>query len=213
MRASILAVAAIVACDSKKEREKTPAEVASALVGNDVSPLDVASATPAMYGEPWDPALCDVVPEKEKSASLSDLTATGACAFVHHGTAVCSGTGDDYYALIQRRLADGSELAFHLNVEAYTGAGTYEKKSQVLVLVRRGQVLYRWSNDEGTATLGFAEGGGVSSTPHHVPDPQGATPTIVHIDPIELRAEPGTPTRGTIKLEGTIACVLKKPPK
>jgi len=205
---------ALIACDSKKPVQKSPAETASALVGDDVSPLDVASALPAgVVGEPWDPALCDVVPEGDKTASRSDVRVSGACSFTHHGTALCDGTGDDYTALFQRGIADGSSVNLYVNVEGYSGAATYDKNVQVLVAVRRGDTLYRWSNDQATATLGSGEGGGVSSTPHNVPESQGATPTILRFPPTELLAQPGTPARGTIKVEGTIACVLKKKPK
>lgn len=211
-----LIVAAVLvsapACKSKPEPEKTPAQVASALV-DDVSPLDVASAMPAAVAqEPWDPALCDLVPEREKAASFGELDVSGACSFKHQSPAKCNARGDDYYAIIERKLTDGSTVELYLNVEAYTGAGVYEKKGQILVLVRRGQSLYRWSNQESTVTLGFTEGG-VSSEEKNVPKAQGATPTSVQIEPTVLPAEPGTATRGSIALRGTIGCTLKKRPR
>lgn len=214
VRPLLLALLAVAACDSKKQAQKSPSEVASALVGDDVSPLDVASATASNGDAFWDPALCDVLPEKEKAASLSDVRISGACTFTHHGIAVCNANGDDYYATFQRQLADGSTVSFFVNVEFYTGAATYEKKVQILVSVRRGDALYRWSNDEATATLGSGEGGGVSAQNlHNVPEAQGATPTILHFPPTDMTAQPGTGSRGTMKVEGTIACVLKKKPK
>jgi len=208
----IAGVVVIGGCKSKPEPEKTPAQVASALV-DDVSPLDQASAAPlAGVQEPWDPSTCDVVPERDKGASFSELDLHGACTFKHHGPALCKGRGDDFYALIHRKLSDGSELDLYLNVETYSGAGVYEKKGQLLVTVRRNQSLYRWSNQEATVTLGFQEGG-VSSDDKNVPAAQGATPTMVTIAPVDLPAEPGTSTRGTIALAGNISCIIKKNPQ
>lgn len=202
---------ALSGCKPRKEPEKTPAEVASSLLG-DVSPLDTASSLPPGVGrEPWDPALCDVAPEADKSASFGDLTFTGACPFHHRGPATCRGREDDYYAVIRRKLADGSSVELFLNVEFFTGPGTYEKKAELLVLIRRGQSLYRWSNMQGTATLGYAEGG-VSAQGKHTEQASSPTPTLVTLSPTELAAEPGTPTRGVIGVSGTIGCVLKKTP-
>jgi hypothetical protein len=200
-----------LACKSRPETEKTPAQVASSLV-DDVSPLDTASALPLpAQQEPWDPALCDVAPEPDKGASFSDLTFAGTCPFRHRGPATCRARGDDYYAIIRRKLRDGNEVELYINVEYYTGPGTYEKKAETLVLIRRGQSLYRWSNQQGTLTLGFGEGG-MSAASKRATQAQAGTPTLVDLATTDLAAEPGTPTRGTIVVSGTIGCVLKAPP-
>ena len=212
---TVLGVASILAlhgCKSRAEAEKkTAAQAASALV-DDISPLDSASAQPfAAQQEPWDPASCEVLPEPDKSASFSDLTFTGTCMFHHRGPATCRARGDDYYIILRRKLADGSDAEVYINVEFYTGPGTYEKKTEILFLVRRGQSLYRWSTTDATMTLGFGEGG-ISSTSRYAEQAQAGTPTTAQIPKTELVAAPGTKTSGAIQMSGTIKCIILPPP-
>jgi hypothetical protein len=211
-RISVVALAAVtvVSCKSRPEPEKTPAQIASSLVP-DVSPLDTASALPlAARQVPWEHGSCNVLPEVDRGASFSHLTFTGECAFEQLGPATCNGHGDDWYAVVQRKLADGNEVELYLNVEYYTGPGVYDRKVELLVLIRRGLSLYRWSNKQASVTLGFAEGG-ISPARKTTEQTGAGTPTVAQLREAVLEAEPGTATRGRIVLGGTIGCVLQEP--
>jgi hypothetical protein len=207
--ALFLAVVACASCKSRAEPQPSPAQIASSLLG-DVSPLDSASALPLAPNQvPWQPAFCEVVPEAEKAGSFSDLTASGTCSFRYVGPAECRGKADDYYAIIERRLVGGYKLELYINVEYYTGPGTYDGKVEILALVRRGLSLYRWSIQHATATLGLGEGG-LSTVDKDAKQAQATTPTVVQLPPVELAAEPGTPTSGTITLSGTLGCKMRR---
>jgi hypothetical protein len=213
LRASMV-ILAFSGCECRRDatKEKPPSEIASSLLP-DISPLDSASAMPVVgTQQPWDPAYCEVEPEGERTASFSELAVAGACAFDYHRAAICNAAGDDFYVLLRRRLADGHELELYINVEFYTGPGTYEKKVEIVALLRRGTSLYRWSNNETSVTLGTGLGG-LSTSDKMAEQGQGGTPTTVQLVPTTLAAEPGTPARGEITLRGTIGCVLKKPPR
>lgn len=186
---------ALVACKAKSDK---PAPVASSLV-EDLSPVDSASALPApVKQEPWDPKFCEPAPETE--AANSELTVSGTCAFTQKALATCRARGDDYYSIVRRRLADGHELELYFNVEFYAAPGKYDKKVEVIALLRRGLSLYRWSNMEASVTLAL----------------EGAdkeTPTLMSFDRMELKPEPGTTTAGTITIEGKVRCVPKPLPR
>lgn len=187
-------VLALGACKAQAEKKPTPAEVTSSLL-DDVSPLDSASAMPTATGQAaWDPAFCDTAPEKERGASFSELAVTGTCNFQFTGSALCNARGDDYYAILRRKLRDGNELSIYINVEYYTGPGTYDRKVEMLALVRRGQALYRWSNTQATVTV-------------------AESAMALELTPTILNAEPGTPTTGAITLAGPIGCVMKPLPQ
>jgi hypothetical protein len=209
-----VALLAFSGCDCRRDagKGKPPAEIASSLLG-DLSPLDSASATPIVgRQDPWDPAYCEPQPEKERRASFSELAVTGTCNFEYHDAAVCNARGDDFYAVVRRRLADGNELELYINVEYYTGPGTYDRKVEFLALLRRGTSLYRWSNNQATVTLGTGQGG-LSTSDKMAEQAQGGVPTALQLAPTTLNAEPGTPARGAMTLTGSIGCVMKKPPK
>jgi hypothetical protein len=195
---SILAIGlAVVSCKSKSDKP-SPAAVTSSLT-EDLSPVDSASAIPlAPKQEPWSPKFCEPAPETE--AGNNDLTVSGTCAFKQHVLASCRARGDDYYSIVRRKMVDGHELEIYLNLEFYTGPGTYEKKVEIIALMRRGLSLYRWSNMSTTATA-LLEGD------------EKETPTVVKLVPTELKPEPGTMTTGTITLEGTIRCVAMPLPR
>jgi hypothetical protein len=224
----LLALGACVSsCKSRAETERSPAQIASSLLGDhrepvqrdnssrgveDLSPLDSASALPAAPKQvPWQPAFCEVVPEAEQGASFSDLNVDGTCRFHYVARAECRGKADDYYAILERKLSGGYSLEVYINVEFYTGPGTYDRKVEILALVRRGLSLYRWSNQHASATLGFGEGGLSTSDPD-AKQAEASTPTRVELPPIELAAEPGTATSGTITLSGSIGCKHRKRP-
>lgn len=205
---------ALSACNSRRqpEKERSPAEVASSLL-DDVSPLDSASAMPVVgVQDPWDPAYCEVPPEQERTASFSELEVAGTCRFVHHGAATCQARGDDFYAIVRRRLSDGNQLELYINVEFYTGPGTYDKKVEILALIKRGTSLYRWSNNQASVTLGFGQGG-LSTSDKMAEQAQGGTPTTLQLTLTTLTAESGTPTRGALSLNGVIGCSMKRPPR
>ena len=188
---------ALVSCKSKSDKP-SPAAVASSLT-EDLSPVDSASAIPvAPKQEPWSPKFCEAAPETE--SGKSDLTVSGTCAFTQHALATCRARGDDYYVIVRRYMADGYELEIYFNIEFYTGPGTYEKKVEVAALMRRGLSLYRWSNMTATATVSL-EGD------------EKQTPTVLKLERTELKPEPGTPTTGTITLDGTIRSLVKPLPK
>ena len=213
LAAAVATALAATSCKPRQEQAKpSPAQVASSLI-DDVSPLDSASAVPIRKDQtPWDLDGCRVAPERDRGASFSELTFTGTCAFEHHGPATCHAAGDDYYAVLYRPLEDGNELELYINVEFYTGPGTYDRKVEVLALVRRGTSLYRWSNEQATVTLGYGQGG-LSTSDKSAAQAQGGTPTTVQLAPTVLTAQPGTATRGTLTLTGIIGCQLKKAPR
>jgi hypothetical protein len=187
---------------------KSSATEAPSLLDDPV-PLGSGAALPALpLQTPWDPALCPPVPEPQAAAAFSDLTFGGTCAFRHEGRGVCRARGDDFYAIVRRKLADGSSAELFVNVEYYSGAGTYEKKVEILFIIQHGQSLYRWSNMQATMTLGM-EGGGLSASDKLAYNAQGPTPLVAILPPTELEAEPGTKTSGKITLSGTIGCAPK----
>lgn len=188
---------ALIACKSRSDKP-TPAAVTSSLV-EDISPVDSASALPvAAKQEPWSSAFCEAAPETEKGNN--ELNVSGTCAFTQHALATCRVRDDDYYIVVRRATVDGHELELYINVEYYSAPGKYEKKVEIIALLRRGLSLYRWSNMEATATLSL-EGG------------EKVTPNLMTFDRIELKPEPGTSTSGVIALEGKIRCLPKPLPK
>jgi hypothetical protein len=196
-------------CKGRADVQKqTPAQVTSSLVG-DVSPLDSAAAMIPRAGkqEPWDPTYCAVKPEPDEGASLSELTFSGTCAFHHRDPAACRAEGDDYYIILRHQLADGNEAEIFINVEHYAGAKAYEKKAEVLFLIRRNQSLYRWAKRNASVTLSFQEGG-LSSADSPTDKVKERTPTVAQMPPTELVNEPGTSTSGKIVLSGTVRCVV-----
>ena len=170
-------------------------------------PIPLGSgALPALpLQTPWDPALCPPLPEPAAAAAFSDFTFGGTCAFRHEGRAVCKARGDDFYAIVRRKLPDGSSAELFINVEYYIGAGTYEKNTEILFIIQHGQSLYRWSNMHATMTLGM-EGGGLSASDKNAYNAQGPTPLVAILPVTELEAEPGTKTSGKITVGGTIGC-------
>ena len=187
---------------------KSSATETSPLLGDPV-PLGSGAALPALpLQTPWDPTLCPPVAERQASAAFSDFTFGGTCAFRHEGRAICKARGDDFYAIVRRKLEDGSSAELFINVEYYSGAGTYEKKTEILFIIQHGQSLYRWSNMQATMTLGM-EGGGLSASDKLAYNAQGPTPLVAILPPTELEAEPGTKTSGKITLSGTLGCAPK----
>jgi hypothetical protein len=202
---AIAAVAVLAATGCRKESHKGEP------LFEELAPSASASAVPipaVTWLPPWDEALCPPAPEDEGTASLSDLTLTGTCAFRHVGAAACQARGDDFYITIERKLLGGEPVILHVNVEAYTGSGVYEEKAQVVFMIRRGQALYRWANYWGTMTLGHGSAG-MSPARTRAMQSNAGPPTVVEVPPIELTAEPGTPASGTITIRGAIACVLR----
>lgn len=198
--AAVALVAVAAAASACKSSAKKP-------LLDDISPLDSAAALPVLpQPVPWNPALCPPLPEREQTAAFSDLTFAGTCAFHHAGSVACNARGDDFYAIVHRKLEEGATADLYINVEFFSGAGTYAKTTEVLFIIQRGTSLYRWSNMHASMTLGTQGGGGLSASESLAYRGQGALPLVGQLEPMVLEPEPGTNTTGTISLSGTLGC-------
>ena len=110
-----------------------------------------APASPKAAGK-WRPSACPPMPEQGKGPST--LKVTGPCAFEHKGEAECEWTGDDLLATVTRKTKNGAEVMFFVNVERYVGPGKYKAPNDVLVSLKEGSKIYRWSTNEFELTVG-----------------------------------------------------------
>ncbi len=154
-------------------------------------------------GAPWSQTLCKPIPEPELAASFSELTMSGECALHIALPAKCLAQGDDFYIAAERPLEGGRTLKLFVNVESFSGAGEYDRKVEIRVLVKDGATLYQWVHYQATATLGTSDRGGATGT---FTTHSAAPVTFAVLKPTSLYAAPGTSTTGYIKLEGTIGC-------
>jgi hypothetical protein len=154
-----------------------------------------ATVASAPSGPPWRAELCR--PAGDTAAGT--LKFTGECTFAVAEPALCRPEEDDFYILVKRTLAGGQSFNFYVNVERHHGPGDYAGHAQLHVTVRDGQALYRWSNFTGSITLG-----GDTATSA---DETHATLRGMRLDP-----EPGTLARGSILVDGTIACIQSNEP-
>jgi hypothetical protein len=154
-------------------------------------------------GPPWVSSFCKPLPEPEVPASFSDLTFSGECP-VHVSLPVkCLAQGDDFYVAATRPLEGGRSLELFLNVESFSGAGEYERKVEVRVIVKDKATLYQWVHYQASASLGTSERAGATGSFH---TSKAAPVTFLVLPPVSLYAAPGTPTSGFIELEGTMGC-------
>src|SRR5207247_2425686 len=102
----------------------------------------------------WRPNLCP--PPPEPSGGPSTFVATGACSFRHQGVMDCTTTKDDFYLEVTRPAARDATLLILVNVERYTGPGTYDK-AEVLVGVADAGYNFRWFSDGAHVTVGEGE--------------------------------------------------------
>ena len=99
----------------------------------------------------WHPQGCP--PPPETSPGPGTFTATGPCAFQHHAIVTCEAAIDDFILTMARPAANGALLMVYINVEKYTGPGTYDQ-AQMFVGVQDKTSIYRWSSDEVSITVG-----------------------------------------------------------
>jgi hypothetical protein len=194
---------ALLAASSCKTNKTEPAPVLE-----EPLPLGWDAALPALPLQmPWDPALCPPIAEPPAAAAFSDLTFGGTCAFRHEGRVICRARDDDFYAIVSRKLAEGSTAELFINVESYNGAGSYEGATEILFIIRHGQSLYRWSNMHASMVLGN-EGGGISVKDKGAYAAQGTIPLVARLPLTELEPEPGTKTTGKITVGGMMGCAM-----
>jgi hypothetical protein len=163
----------------------------------------VVWASPPDAGAPWVTGMCKPRPEPDLPASFSDLTFSGECALHMALPVKCLAQGDDFYVAADRPLEGGRSLELFMNVESFSGAGEYEHKVEVRVIVKEGATLYQWVHYQVTASLGTSERAGATGSFRT----QSAAPvTFLQLPAVSLYAAPGTATTGFITLEGTIGC-------
>ncbi len=151
-----LCAAVIVACLAVAACEKDPADAVKIVPRVPATPISVVVSPAAVTtpGSGWHPEVCP--PPPEEGTGPSSLTVTGPCAFEHHGAVSCESTGDDFIVTMVRPAADGAQLMIYLNVEHYTGPGSYED-AQMFLSVQHNTFIYRWSNDSFPITVGSGE--------------------------------------------------------
>jgi hypothetical protein len=149
-----------------------------------ITPNASATANVAYENQPLSD--CTPVPEPNPTTE-SNLRFEGPCAFTQTSAVRCVNKVDDYYAYINRELPDYGQLSALVNVEKYKGPGTYSKNSVVFIQVSRKGVLYEWKQESATLTV-----------------TQDANKVIVGASSVPAVA--GGPARGSIRVEGTLAC-------
>jgi hypothetical protein len=92
----------------------------------------------------WRPELCP--PPPEQADGPSTLVVTGPCAFQHKGAMECKVTPDDFIVQATRPGALDTTMSIYVNVEGYTGPGTYQK-SQILIGLLDAKFSFRWVSD------------------------------------------------------------------
>ena len=126
-------------------------------------------------------------PEPASASPGSDLTFSGACAFTETSRMTCSTQPDDFILQFSRDTPDGPKIYAQANVEFYKGPGSYQQKVQFLFEIPDNGTIYEWDTSNGAATV----------------DPGGRSGSF---DQLVLPADPGTPSQGTITVNGTFAC-------
>jgi len=151
-----------------------------------------ADSTPLPAPPPTHPPVpVECSPPSAEPASAprgSDLVFSGACSFTESGKVSCSTQPDDFLFQFSRDTPDGPKLYLQLNVEFYKGPGSYPQNVHVLVEIPDNGTLYEWDTLNAAATV----------------DPGGRSGSL---DNVTLPPDPGTPTRGTLTINGTFACV------
>jgi hypothetical protein len=112
-----------------------------------------AADTPPNAAE-WHPEVCP--PPPEDAPGPSTLGVTGPCAFEHRGAVSCESAGDDFILTMTRPAAHGAKLMVYINVEKYHGPGSYEE-AQMFLGVQDKTLIYRWSSDTVSITVGSGE--------------------------------------------------------
>ena len=99
----------------------------------------------------WRPAGCP--PPSEEATGPGRLIVSGPCAFEHQAAVSCEILPDDLIIAVTRKGARGSTVMVYLNVEKYTGPGTYDE-AQMFVGVQDATTISRWSSDMVALTVG-----------------------------------------------------------
>jgi hypothetical protein len=102
---------------------------------------------------PWLQDFCPL--PTEASAGASSFAVQGPCEFQHQGLASCQAIGDDFLVAITRKARQGTMVTF-INVEHYTGPGSYEG-SQIFIALQNGTTIHRWSSDTVNTVVGPGE--------------------------------------------------------
>jgi hypothetical protein len=126
--------------------------VCLAMAAGAMQSASAAAPAPPKAAEKWRPSACPPLPEQ--GSGPSSIKVTGPCAFEHKGEAECEWTGDDLLATVLRKARNGAEVMFHVNVERYVGPGKYKAPNDVLVSLKDGSKIYRWSTNEFELTVG-----------------------------------------------------------
>jgi len=126
-------------------------------------------------------------PEPSGTPQGSDLTFSGACAFTETGRVACSTQPDDFIFQFSRKTPDGPTIYAQVNVEYYKGPGSYAQNVHFLFEIPDNGTIYEWDTLNGGATI---DAGGHSGS----------------FDNLSLPPDPGTPTQGTITVNGSFAC-------
>jgi hypothetical protein len=137
----------------------------------------------------WRSELCRLAPGEDAShGAETTLTFRGECAFPQSAPVQCQAAADDFLVAAKRPLEGGRLFDFYVNVEQYHGPGNYDVV-QTYVFVRDGQVEYRWANRQGSATV------------------KAGPPMSVVFSNVRLEAVKGSPTSGSIVVDGEAPCV------
>ena len=141
---------AVAACLLAAGCDEDPASAVRIIARPAVTSV-VPTRTPlARVGE-WHPEACP--PPPEEAPGPSTLTVTGPCAFEHHGTVSCEANGDDFLITLTRPATGGATLMIYINVEGYHGPDSYEG-AQMFMGVQDRTLIYRWSSDTLSITVG-----------------------------------------------------------
>jgi hypothetical protein len=185
-----VALLVFAACDKKLSEER-------------IIPSEGSEGTPqAISGykqPPWETPFCH--PKGLALKGPSDLTLGGECPFRLVGGFRCRSVGDDFYVFYKQELADGGFMNFYINVEHYKGSGDYPKKAEIDVHVHHNTGFYRWFTLEGSVNVDS------KPLPTETGRRQSVAGTVTITAPLELQVDPGTFTKGTIPIKGTVSCV------
>ncbi len=117
----------------------------------------------------------------------SDLRIEGACTFTETSAVACSTQPDDFLFQFARRTPNGPTIYFQLNVENYKGPGTYASNVQAIFEIPDNGTTYEWDSQDASTTVDVGQRSG-------------------SIHRAVLPADAGTPTRGTVTIDGSFVC-------
>jgi hypothetical protein len=110
------------------------------------------AAAQAAAKKPWRPAACP--PVAERGTGPSSIKVTGPCAFEHKGEAECDAEYDDFLVKVFRPAKNSAQMMLLINVERYVGPRTYKGHNDMIVSLKDGSKIYRWSTAEYEVTVG-----------------------------------------------------------